>query len=389
MSRHNRLAVLLGLLSAFAPLSIDMYLSSLPTIGRDLGVGIEGAQLTLAAYFFGLGTGQLVHGPLADRLGRRPPLFVGLVVYTIASALCAMATSIEALVLLRLVQALAGCAGMVIARAVVRDVAHEIDPVKMMSRLMLIMGVAPILAPLMGGYLAAVAGWRAIFWFLALVGATAFTLCLIFLPETLVEERRKKASVAAVLRSYLQLILDRRFMAAAFASGLAMGGMFAYIAGSPFVFISIYGVAPESYGWFFGAGAAGFILMSQIGGRLAARFGRDRVFTITLGIVACCGVALTGFILTGAPFYAVYVSIVLYVGLLGIVAPIGSVLAITPFPHMAGTASALLGTMQFGLGAVAGSLVSALHNGTALPMALTLGIAGSSAIVARLLLQTR
>lgn len=386
MTKQNKLAFLLGLLSAFAPLSIDMYLSSLPDIGASLGVGIEQAQLTLAAYFLGLGTGQLVHGPLADRLGRRPPLFVGLVIYTIASALCALATSIEALILLRLCQALAGCAGMVIARAVVRDVAHEIDPIKLMSRLMLIMGVAPILAPLMGGYLAAVLGWRAIFWFLAGVGATALILCLLFLPETLPPAKRQRASLMAVLGSYLSLIRDRRFLATAMVSGLTMGGMFAYIAGSPFVFISIYGVPPEHYGLFFGAGAAGFILMSQFGGRLAARFGRDRVFTVGVAGVACCGVALTSFVVLGAPFLAVYVAIVIYIALLGVTVPIGSVLAITPFPHIAGTASALLGTLQFGFGAIAGSLVSALHNGTAFPMAISLGLAGTSAITARLLL---
>lgn len=386
MSRQNRLAFLLGLLSAFAPLSIDMYLSSLPEIGRSLGVGIDRAQLTLAAYFLGLGAGQLLHGPLADRLGRRPPLFLGLTVYTIASALCALATSIEALILLRLCQALAGCAGMVIARAVVRDVAHEIDPVKLMSRLMLIMGVAPILAPLMGGYLAAALGWRAIFWFLACVGAVALVCCILFLPETLAPEKRQRASVFAVLTSYLSLVADKRFMAAAAVSGLTMAGMFAYIAGSPFVFISIYGVPPEHYGLFFGAGAAGFILMSQFGGRFAARYGRDKVFTVGVAAIACCGVALTSFVLLGAPFLAVYASIVLYIALLGVTVPIGSVLAITPFPHMAGTASALLGTLQFGFGAIAGSLVSALHNGTAFPMAITLGLAGVSAVTARLLL---
>lgn len=386
MSRQNRLALLLGLLTAFAPLSIDMYLSSLPEIGRSLGVGIDRAQLTLAAYFLGLGTGQLLHGPLADRLGRRPPLFVGLAIYTIASALCAMATSIDALILLRLCQALAGCAGMVIARAVVRDVAHEIDPVKLMSRLMLIMGVAPILAPLMGGYLAAALGWRAIFWFLSGVGAVALVCCALFLPETLAPAKRQRASVFAVLASYLSLIADRRFLATAMVSGLTMGGMFAYIAGSPFVFISIYGVPPEHYGLFFGSGAAGFILMSQFGGRFAARWGRDKVFTLGVAGVACCGAALTSFVLLGAPFLAVYASIVLYIALLGVVVPIGSVLAITPFPHMAGTASALLGTLQFGFGAIAGSLVSALHNGTAFPMAITLGLAGVSAITARLAL---
>ncbi|MDB5412762.1 MAG: Bcr/CflA family drug resistance efflux transporter [Rubritepida sp.] len=387
MSRTARFATLLALLTAFGPLSIDMYLSSLPEIGRDMGVGIEKAQLTLAAYFLGLAAGQLVHGPLSDRLGRRPPLFAALVVYTVASVLCALATSIDALILLRLFQALAGCAGMVISRAVVRDVAHEIDPVRLMGRLMLIMGVAPILAPLMGTYLAEFLGWRSIFWFLAAVGLLALLLCLLFLPETLPEDQRRRSSVSNVVRAYASLLVNRRFMAAALASGFAISGMFAYISGSPFVFISIYGVPPAQYGFWFGGGAVGFIVMSQFGGRLAARFGRDRVFTWAAGAIATCGVALVAFVLLGAPFLAVYAAIVGYVALLGIMLPIGGVIAITPFPQMAGTASALLGTLQFGLGAVAGSLVSALHNGTALPMALTLGIAGVAAVTARLTLR--
>nr|WP_314073631.1 Bcr/CflA family multidrug efflux MFS transporter [uncultured Roseococcus sp.] len=386
MSRQNRLAFLLGLLSAFAPLSIDMYLSSLPEIGHELGGGIERAQLTLVAYFIGLGAGQLVHGPLADRLGRRRPLFIGLAIYIVASALCALATSMEALILLRLIQALAGCAGMVIARAVVRDVAHEIDPVKLMGRLMLVMGVAPILAPVLGGYLAAALGWRAIFWCLALIGALALGLCLLFLPETHPPAKRQRSSITAVMRSYGALITDRRFLSTALVSGLAMGGMFAYISGSPFVFISIYGIPPAQYGLYFGAGAVGFILVSQLGGRLATRFGRERVYTVSVAMIALAGSMLTLCVLLGAPFFAVYASIIFYIATLGIVAPVGSVLAITPFPHIAGTASALLGTVQFGMGAIAGTLVSTLHNGTALPMAMSLGILGVSAIVLRVLL---
>lgn len=386
MSRQNRLAFLLGLLSAFAPLSIDMYLSSLPEIGNSLGGGIERAQLTLVAYFIGLGAGQLVHGPLADRLGRRRPLFIGLAIYIVASALCALATSMDALILLRLIQALAGCAGMVIARAVVRDVAHEIDPVKLMGRLMLVMGVAPILAPVFGGYLAAALGWRAIFWCLALIGVLAFVLCLLFLPETHPPAKRQRSSFAAVMRSYGGLITDRRFLSTALVSGVAMGGMFAYISGSPFVFISIYAIPPEQYGLYFGAGAVGFILVSQLGGRLATRFGRERVYTCSVAVIAVAGTLLTLSVLLGAPFAAVYASIILYIATLGVVAPVGSVLAITPFPHIAGTASALLGTVQFGMGAIAGTLVSVLHNGTALPMALSLGILGVTAIVLRVVL---
>jgi len=383
MISTGRLAALLGLLAAFGPLSIDMYLPAFPDIGRDLGSGVEGVQLTLAAYFVGMATGQLLHGPLSDRLGRRRPLFAGLIVYIAASALCALATSIDALIALRLLQALAGCAGMVISRAVVRDVSDRLDPVRLMGRLMLVMGVAPILAPLLGGYVAAWFGWRAIFWFLAAIGAVTLLLCLRALPETLPESRRRRVSALEVLRSYARLLADGRFMGAALASGFAIAGMFAYIAGSPFVFIALNGVPAEHYGWYFGAGAAGFVLVSQLSARLAARLGREALFTWTIAAVAACGLSLILLTWAGAPFAAQYAAIFLYISLLGVALPVGTVITITPFPQMAGTASALLGSLQFGLGAVAGTLISVLHDGTAMPMALTIGIAGMAALAAR------
>lgn len=387
MTSPGRLAALLGLLAAFGPLSIDMYLPAFPEIGASLGGGVEGVQLTLAAYFIGMAAGQLLHGPLSDRLGRRRPLFAGLIVYTAASILCALATSMEALIALRLLQALAGCAGMVISRAVVRDVADQLDPVRLMGRLMLVMGVAPILAPLIGGYVAAWFGWRAIFWLLAAIGLTALILCALLLQETLPEERRRRVSLLAVLRSYGGLLLDRRFMGAALASGFAIAGMFAYIAGSPFVFITLNGVSPALYGWLFGSAAAGFILLSQFSARLATRFGRERMFNATIAAIAACGLALLALTALHAPFAAQFAMIFLYVSLLGIALPLGTIITITPFPHMAGTASALVGTLQFGMGAVAGATLSALHNGTALPMAMTIALAGSAALAARTLLR--
>jgi len=383
----RRLAALLGLLAAFGPLSIDMYLPALPEIGQELGGGMEGAQLTLAAYFLGMAAGQLLHGPLSDRLGRRRPLFAGLVVYIAASALCALATSMDALIALRLLQALAGCAGMVISRAVVRDVADQMDPVRLMSRLILVMGVAPILAPLIGGYVAAWFGWRAIFWFLALIGLAALLLCMAFLEESLPEERRRRVPLLAVLRSYASLLANPRFMGVALASGCAICGMFAYIVGSPFVFIELNGVAPEHYGWLFGAAALGFVAVSQVSAGLAHRFGREVVFTLTVAAIAACGILLILLTWLAAPFFAGYAMIFLYVSLLGIALPLGTIIAITPFGHMAGTASALLGTLQFGMGAVSGGLISFLHDGSAMPMALAIGIAGSAALVARISLR--
>jgi DHA1 family bicyclomycin/chloramphenicol resistance-like MFS transporter len=381
------LAALLGLLAAFGPLSIDMYLPAFPEIGASLGGGVEGVQLTLAAYFIGMAAGQLLHGPLSDRLGRRRPLFAGLIVYTVASILCALATSMEALVALRLLQALAGCAGMVISRAVVRDVSERLDPVRLMGRLMLVMGVAPILAPLIGGYVASWFGWRAIFWLLAAIGLAALILCATMLHETLPEERRRRVSLLAVLRSYGSLLRDTRFMGAALASGFAISGMFAYIAGSPFVFITLNGVHPAHYGWLFGSAAAGFVLLSQFSARLATRFGREPLFNATIAAIAACGLSLAALTALHAPFAAQYAMVFLYVSLLGIALPLGTIITITPFPHMAGTASALSGTLQFGMGALAGAALSALHDGTALPMSLTIALAGSAALAARVLLR--
>lgn len=385
----NRLALLLGLLAAFGPLSIDMYLSSLPAIGAELGGGMEGAQLTLAAFFAGMALGQLVHGPLADRLGRRPPLLAGLALYVLASIACALAPGNDALVAARFVQALAGCAGMVISRAVVRDMADTLDPVRMMGRLMLVMGVAPILAPLLGGHLAAWAGWRAIFWCLAAVGATALILCFVALPETLPPERRRRASPGGVLRGYGALLRDRRFMAAALASACGIGGMFAYIAGSPFVFVVLHGVRAEDYGWLFGLAAIGIVGGGQFAGRLSARFGRERVFDAALAGIAAFGALLLLLAMADAPLAAIFAAIFGYVTLMGLVLPLGTVIAVAPFPAMAGSASALLGTLQFTVGAVAGAGVSALHDGSALPMAGLIAAAGSAALLARLALRAR
>jgi DHA1 family bicyclomycin/chloramphenicol resistance-like MFS transporter len=385
----NRLALLLGLLAAFGPLSIDMYLSSLPRIGVELGGGMEGAQLTLAAFFAGMALGQLVHGPLADRFGRRPPLLAGLALYVLASVACALAPGNDALVAARFVQALTGCAGMVISRAVVRDMADRLDPVRLMGQLMLVMGVAPILAPLLGGHLAAWLGWRAIFWFLAGVGTTALVLCFLALPETLPPERRRRASPGGVLRGYGGLLRDRAFMAAALASACAIGGMFAYIAGSPFVFVVLHGVRAENYGWLFGLAAAGIIGGGQLAGRLAARFGRERVFTAALAGLAGFGGLVLAATLAGAPLAVIFAAIFGYVALMGLVLPLGTVIAVSPFPAMAGSASALLGTLQFSLGAVAGAGVAALHDGSGRPMAGLIAAAGALALAARLTLRAR
>ncbi|MBY0337247.1 MAG: Bcr/CflA family multidrug efflux MFS transporter [Acetobacteraceae bacterium] len=381
MTPPRGIALVLGLLAAFGPLSIDMYLPALPEIGRALG---GDPAITLATFFAGMAAGQLLHGPMADRHGRRRPLFVALLLYIAASVGCALAADMDALALLRLLQALGGCAGMVVARAVVRDLADQVDPVRLMGRLMLVMGVAPILAPMLGGWVAAAIGWRGIFWVLAAIGLLALLVTWRFLPDTLPPERRRVVPLRQVLRGYVALLGDARFLAAALASACAVGGMFAWISGSPRVFIELYGVRPERYGLFFGGAAAAVIALSFLAGRIAARVGRERLFSAALMGLAAAGLTLP--LLVPFGLWPLYAGLVAYVAMMGLLLPLASVLAMQPFPQMAGAASALLGTMQFGLGAVVATLLALLPDGTAWPMAGIIALCGVAALTARLAL---
>ena len=367
---HRRLALILGALAAMGPLAIDTYLPAFPTIAQALGTDAAHMQGTLAAYFAGLAIGQAAFGPASDRYGRRWPLLAGLLVFALASAGCALATSVEQLTLLRFVQSLGGCAGMVIARAVVRDVAEEQAAVRLMARLMLVMGLAPILAPLLGGWLLGFAGWRGIFAVLALYAGAMAGVIWFLLPETLPLARRRRDSFGDILRVYAQLLADRRFMGPALASGLCIGGMFAYIASSPFVLMEMHGLSPTAYALVFGANAAGLILVSQVNAWATRHIPPARLLRIAL-LVPLAGGAL---LLTGAGMgqeglTLLLTGLALGVAALGAILPLSAALAMAPHGRVAGSASALLGTLQFSLGAVAGALTALLHDGTALPMA--------------------
>jgi DHA1 family bicyclomycin/chloramphenicol resistance-like MFS transporter len=378
-----RLSLILGALAAIGPLSVDMYLPAFPALAADLAADPAAVQRTLALYFMGLAAGQAVYGPLSDRFGRRLPLFVGLAVFGLAAVGCALAQDIGWLAALRLAQALGGCAGMVIARAVVRDLFDERGSVRMMANLMLVMGVAPILAPLLGGWLLAVLDWRAIFWALALYAALAIAAILLWLPESLPPARRRRDGPRQVAGVYLMLLRDRRFLGHVLAGALPIGGMFAYIAGSPFVVMELHGVSPQDYGWVFGANAAGLILASQVAGRLAHRVAPARMLPVGLVLAAATGAALLVAAVTGwGGFAGLLVPLFLFVASLGAVLPMAAALAMAPHGRVAGRASAVIGTLQFGVGAVTGSLVGLLHDGTARPMALLIAACGAAGLLA-------
>jgi DHA1 family bicyclomycin/chloramphenicol resistance-like MFS transporter len=362
---------------AFAPMSIDMYLPGLPTIAAEFGAETAAVQYTLASFFIGLALGQAIHGPLADRYGRKPPLYAGLALYTVASVGCALASDIVTLTALRFVQAVGGCAGLVIARAVVRDCFDAHTSARVFSLLMLVMGLAPILAPLAGGWILTLAGWRAIFAVLALFGLACLIAAWRGLPETRPADTVASASIGAALRVYLDLMRDRRFMGYVLSGGLAHAGMFAYITGSPHVFIEVYGVAARNFGWLFGLNALGLIASSQINRRLLLHHSADAILRranrstalLGLGLLAAAAGGWGGLPMLLLPLFGYSVS-------LGFTAPNAMANALGRQGMRAGSASALIGALHFGIATVSSTLVGLIGHGSALPMAMVIAGCG-------------
>ncbi|CAH0242870.1 Bicyclomycin resistance protein [Pseudomonas sp. Bi70] len=375
-----RLLLILGSLSAFGPLAIDFYLPSFPALALAFDTDTEHVQLSLASYFAGLAIGQLVYGPLADRFGRRTPLLVGVSLFTLASLACAVAPSLEWLIVARFVQALGGCAGMVISRAVVRDLCDPISSAKVFSQLMLVMGLAPILAPVAGGLLLNAFGWPAIFVCLTLFSAACLVALSLWLPETL-NPSVQPPPLSGALREYRRLFGDLPFIGHALTGGLAIAGMFAYIAGSPFVFIELYGVPAEHYGWLFGTNAAGFILAAQVNAWLVSRHGPGYWARRMVWFYLACGTALLVLAwIAPQALWPLMVPLFGCIASLGILLPNTSACAMAGQGRHAGSASALMGSLQFTIAASAASMVGVLHDGSAVPMALVISSCGVLAV---------
>ena len=371
MSRRQlaRLVMILGALTAFSSMSIDMYLPAFPAIAQDLRVPLGTVQLSISAFLFGSAAGQLVYGPLADRFGRRTPLIAGLSLYVLSALGCALVSSGEGLLCWRVVMAVGGGAGMVISRAVVRDLYDTAEAARMYSLLMLIMGAAPILAPMAGGQVMLFVGWRGIFGFLGLFGLVSLVAAVLFLPESLPAERRVRAGLAEMAGVYGRLLKNRAFLRYAVALGCVAGVNFSYITGSPFVFIELHGVSPQQFGVFFGVNACGLIGASQLNRRLLRSFSAQRIMQWAFTVNASAALILTGTGVTGiGGFPAQAVLLFVCLCMTGLLYPNVIALAMAPFRQSAGSASALLGTIQYTIGASAGALVGILHNGTALPM---------------------
>jgi len=387
LSSRIRLVLILGSLSAMGPLSIDFYLPGLPQLSDDLDASAAQAQLTLTACLAGLAVGQLLAGPLSDRLGRRRPLLIGLFGYTAASLACALSPSIYALVALRLAQGFAGAGAIVIARAIVRDLRSGAAAARLYSVLMLVTGLAPMLAPILGGQLLQIMSWRGLFVGLAVAGVFLLFGSVSWLAETLPPSMRHGGTLAETANVFARLTRDRVFVGYALVLGLAFGQMFAYIAGSPFVLEDVYGLSPQLFAVVFGVNALGIVALSQLNGLFVARLGLMRLFEIGLVLGAVGGVTLLAVVLVGGIGLAgILPCLFVIVSSMGLMIPNATALALSGYdPQVAGSASALLGVLQFAFGAVVAPLVGAAGVESALPMAVVMATLGLCACAAFLL----
>lgn len=382
---QRTLILLVGALSAFGPLSIDMYLPGLPELRSDFGVGASQTQLTLSACLLGLASGQLLAGPMSDAFGRRRPLMLGVGLYAVASLLCAVAPTIHALIAFRFVQGFAGAAGIVIARSVVRDLYSGVAAARFFSLLLLVSGLAPILAPLLGGQLLRVVSWRGVFVALAVIGAVLVAATATFLNETHPPERRQPAGARSILRTFVRLATDRSFVGYALSGGLASAALFSYISGSPFVLQEIYGVSPQAFSFVFAAIAAGYITCGQVNGRLVGRFSPKTLLRFGLYGMVSGGIAFLLIVVIGGSggvgLVGVVPALVVLVASLGFILPNSTALALADHPHTAGSASALIGLLQYAIGATAAPLVGIAGEETAVPMAIVVATAVTAALV--------
>jgi len=371
--------ILMGALAALGPLAIDMYLPAFGAMALDLGVHPGQVERTLASYLLGLALAQLAYGPLADRYGRKPPLLLGLTLFSIASIACALSRDIDHLILWRVVQAFGGAAGMVIPRAVIRDHLDTREAAQALSLLMLVMGVMPILAPLLGGQAVTLGSWRTVFYLMSLAGVGLWLAVALCMRESLDPERRSPLAVGAIAANFRLLLAHRRFMGYTLAGVFGSGGLFAYISGSPQVFISIYGIDPRWFGLLFGLNAAALIVAAQFSARLLERHPPLRLLNRAQGmlvLMTLCALALT--LLDWITLPLLMLCLMGFMASQGFVGPNAAALALSEQGPRLGVASALMGALQMLCGALAGFAVSAWHTGTPLP--LTAALAACAAL---------
>ncbi|MBC8054795.1 MAG: multidrug effflux MFS transporter [Sphingobacteriaceae bacterium] len=371
MQKRNSTALILtlGLLSATSSLSIDMYLPGFPAIAADLNTTIPQVALSLTSYFIGISAGQLFFGPVIDRYGRKGPLMFGVILYFLSSLGCALTTSVNGLIALRFLQALGGCAGMVINRAMVRDLFPPSETARIFSILMLIMGVSPIIAPTFGGYITSGLGWRYIFVTLTIIAAIQLIASWKVLPESKGPDASASLLPKQVISRFWLVLKQPRFLTYALTSGFGSAGMFAYIAGSPFVFMELFDVTETEYGWIFGANAFGLIFCSQVNRYLLKKYSSKKVLLPAVAFQFGSGLLLfLGTVINIIGPISTFILVFLFVIMQGFITPNATSLFMEPFEKNTGIASALSGTMLMVFAGLSSAAVSYLHNGSALPM---------------------
>lgn len=382
VANPQRLIVLLAALVAFGPLSIDMYLPSLPSIASDLGAPEAQIQLTISVFLAGLCAGMLLYGPLSDRFGRRKLLLGGIALYLLASLGCTLAAKAEHLVFWRVLQALGGAGASVLARTIVRDLFPLKDAARVLSLMHLVTMFATLIAPLIGGYLILLAGWRSLFVVLMAFAGLCLLAVIWKIPETHPADRRG-ASVAAAFRAYGHIALQPQALGYILCMGLSFGGMFAFITASPFVYIQYFGVSPQHYAWLFSLNVGGIIVFTLLNARLVTRLGPQRMLVFGASIAALSGLALMLFGASGVGgLTAIVACLVFYVSVTGLLGANSVASLLARFPKQAGAAAGLAVAGQFGLGTAASALVSALHDGSPLPMSLVVGTTGIGCLLA-------
>ena len=372
---------ILGLLAMLMPLSIDMYLPALPVIAEQFGVPAGSAQMTLSTYILGFALGQLLYGPMADSLGRKPVVLGGTLVFAAAAAACAMAQSIDHLIVMRFFHGLAAAAASVVINALMRDIYPKEEFSRMMSFVMLVTTVAPLVAPMVGGAVLVWFSWHAIFWILALAALLASAMIFFFIKETLPAEHRQKFHIRTTLGNFASLFRHKRVLSYMLASGFSFAGMFSFLSAGPFVYIELNHVSPQHFGYYFALNVVFIFVLTMINSRFVRRVGALNMFRIGLWIqfVMAVWMVVTAFFDVG--FWTLVIGIAAFVGCISIVSSNAMAVILDEFPHMAGTASSLAGTFRFGIGAIVGALLSLATFTTAWPMLWSIALCATCSIL--------
>lgn len=376
-----KIVFILGLLAMLMPLSIDMYLPALPVISAQFGVPAGSAQMTLSTYILGFALGQLFYGPMADSLGRKPVILGGTLIFAAAAVACALAQSIDQLIVMRLFHGLAAAAASVVINALMRDIYPKEEFSRMMSFVMLVTTIAPLVAPMAGGAVLVWFSWHAIFWILALAALLASAMIFFFIDETLAVDRRQKFHIRTTMGNFASLFRHKRVLSYMLASGFSFAGMFSFLSAGPFVYIELNHVSPQHFGYYFALNIVFLFIMTIINSRFVRRIGALNMFRAGLWIQFVMAIWLVVSAFFDVGFWALVVGVAAFVGCVSMISSNAMAVILDEFPHMAGTASSLAGTFRFGIGAVVGALLSMATFNTAWPMLWAMAFCATSSIL--------